>query len=95
MTRPLPCIRTTFRAGCRCTHTDPCEYGWIETKLIKDGREYDAVKPCPICRPDRLTTDDEIASNGNSEALPGRTQWLNRLQHNGAKKTRNQQQEDW
>lgn len=51
---------------CPCTHTHPCDRGWIwltwtdirETTLpdgtIKQHKtEYDGVRHCPICRPER------------------------------------------
>jgi hypothetical protein len=35
-----------FRAGCMCSHTDPCYRGWM------DPPENDRTVPCPICRGD-------------------------------------------
>jgi hypothetical protein len=53
------------RTGCICTHTEPCEYGWIwveyyeevtrrtssGTKVTSQKRE--GVIPCPTCDPER------------------------------------------
>jgi len=67
-------------SGCRCTHTTPCDRGWIDASTIiheivdhKTGevssrREYDAVQPCPICKPARVVNDGE-----------SRDAWLGRL----------------
>lgn len=42
-------------AHCRCTHTDPCDHGWIAGLPRIDQRtgiSYEQVEPCPICRTD-------------------------------------------
>lgn len=78
------------RPGCRCTHTAPCVAGWIETTLDAGGRETEAAKPCPTCRGDRLSTDEEIA-DGES----GRVRWFHRLRANNARAARNKSEDDW
>lgn len=43
------------RDGCRCTHSDGCEYGWIEAGAYTDAvtlQTYSPVEPCPVCRPE-------------------------------------------
>lgn len=63
--RPLPVVdprrlhrRETLHCGrlaCRCTHTDGCEYGWIEGTPYTDDvtlQTYRPVEPCPVCRPE-------------------------------------------
>jgi hypothetical protein len=39
------------RRGCRCTHTPPCDHGWIE-HLAADGTPTDKTTPCSTCRPE-------------------------------------------
>ena len=53
------------RAGCRCTHTENCERGWIfitykskdkkriNGKEIVVEKEYEGVQFCPVCDPER------------------------------------------
>ena len=53
------------RSGCICTHTEPCEYGWIwveyyeeVTKKTSNGTKVTSVKrqgvtPCQTCDPER------------------------------------------
>lgn len=43
------------RTGCRCTHTPPCDHGWIDAPdrvNHETGMVYEQVAPCPVCRPD-------------------------------------------
>lgn len=54
-----------YKTGCICTHTEPCEHGWIwveyyeeivvrindTTKVKSEKRE--GVTPCPTCDPER------------------------------------------
>ena len=37
-------------AGCRCTHREPCDRGWIE---VWQDDKLKGVKPCPTCDPER------------------------------------------
>lgn len=39
---------------CRCSHTAPCDVGWIEND---DG----SVRPCPTCRPAQAAIVDDSA----------------------------------
>lgn len=42
-----------MRQGCLCTHTDPCDMGWIEAEpFVRHQVTYQRVAPCPICRPE-------------------------------------------
>lgn len=64
------------KTGCICTHTAPCEYGWIwveyyeekKTKT-KDGNtkvvseRYEGVKFCPTCSPDRASIQQSSRDN--------------------------------
>lgn len=39
--------------NCYCTHTAPCDAGWMTDHPAEHkGRTYDRVVPCPQCRPD-------------------------------------------
>lgn len=41
------------REGCLCTHTDPCDYGWIPMPpIVRGSITYERVGPCPTCRPE-------------------------------------------
>lgn len=41
------------RRYCRCTHSDGCEYGWIDMPpLVRGKHAYERVAPCPVCRPE-------------------------------------------
>lgn len=41
------------RPSCRCTHTDPCDRGWIDLPPSEyHGVVTARVAPCPICRPE-------------------------------------------
>lgn len=64
------------RLNCICTHTDPCERGWIwfrypETTRRKDKegvwqettKWYDAVHPCRTCDPERAAIFEQAKSN--------------------------------
>jgi hypothetical protein len=57
-----PCARSS----CTCTHTYPCEQGWIyvtetikQTRTLRDGTKkeivtvYDSCTFCPTCDPER------------------------------------------
>lgn len=35
---------------CACTHTEPCDRGWIN--IEDDHGGVTAVRPCPTCRPE-------------------------------------------
>lgn len=39
------------RGDCRCTHTQGCEAGWLESSPSAAGN--DQVRPCPACNPRR------------------------------------------
>jgi hypothetical protein len=83
------------RTGCPCPHdgeptANPggCVVGWIETTMVRDGRGYDAVKPCPLCRGDRMPYIDEI----EDDAL-GRARWHDRLRRTNARAAHNE--DEW
>lgn len=43
------------RRGCRCTHTNGCDHGWVDLPDRKHPRTlltYPTVAPCPVCRPE-------------------------------------------
>lgn len=41
------------QAGCYCTHTSPCQAGWLDIEPShQNGHTYQRVVPCPQCRPD-------------------------------------------
>lgn len=43
------------RAGCRCTHTEGCDHGWVDMPPRQlHGGTYTEVAPCPVCRPDAM-----------------------------------------
>ena len=83
----IPCKR----ANCLCEHKEPCAAGWItlryksiEEKKQRDGtvisieREYDGVRPCPTCDPERAHVFDTSASDAElQERLKARSN-LNR-----------------
>lgn len=47
---------TCRREGCRCTHTAPCDRGWIDLPPVTVHQvDYDRVAPCPVCRPEAAT----------------------------------------
>lgn len=65
------------RPGCRCTHTEGCDYGWMEggEPYTQRGVVYAApVEPCPACRPEAATRmlADSTTPRGPipDEALP-------------------------
>lgn len=53
------------KSGCMCTHSDPCEFGWIweihyeETRVKSEGgykvraEPVEGVRFCPTCNPER------------------------------------------
>lgn len=44
------------RRDCRCTHTQPCERGWLTMPpVVAQGVTYERVAPCPVCRPEAAT----------------------------------------
>jgi hypothetical protein len=58
------------RAGCRCTHTAPCDHGWLDSPPLHNpdtGIEYEQVAPCTICRPDAA---DRLAAQLRGESRP-------------------------
>ena len=70
------------RTGCICTHTEPCEYGfiWVEyyedkKTVTKDGNtkvtseRFEGVKFCPTCDPERASIQ---ASSRSSKELQER-----------------------
>lgn len=54
-----------YRSGCICTHTAPCEHGWIWVEYYEDkvtkhngqtkvvAEKFEGVRPCPTCDPER------------------------------------------
>jgi hypothetical protein len=40
------------RPGCRCSHDNGCEFGWVDTG-------DSTVVPCPSCRPEQIQTHIE------------------------------------
>lgn len=41
------------REACRCTHTDGCDFGWVEMPPYTEHQvTYRPVAPCPVCRPE-------------------------------------------
>ena len=81
------------RAGCPCTHTAPCDHGWVDAATLRRTAlnrqtgefrvlgEYDAVRPCEVCKPDRKVAEGE-----------SRDGWLGRLRaQNAAWKNRQRQ----
>ena len=69
--------------NCNCFHISPCEQGWIfyihkeTTQRTVKGvvyeltREYDSVRPCPTCDPERAQI---FESSKSSEELAQRLQ---------------------
>lgn len=50
------------RSNCRCTHTYPCDHGWIEAPTAaRNGQTYNRTVPCPVCRPELTARIDEAA----------------------------------
>lgn len=50
------------RNRCRCTHTYPCDFGWIEAPQKRhNGQTYTRAVPCPTCRPEATQRLDEAA----------------------------------
>lgn len=42
-----------LRKGCRCTHTLPCDRGWLDLPdTTHHGVPIQRVAPCPVCRPE-------------------------------------------
>jgi hypothetical protein len=56
------------RRGCLCTHTAPCDAGWLDVDpMVRHGVTYQKVAPCPVCRPeaaDRLAVTLQLTSRG-------------------------------
>lgn len=53
---PLPSGMPCQRRGCYCTHSAPCQAGWMPSEEIHvRGRTYEQAMPCPQCRPDAYT----------------------------------------
>lgn len=54
------------RRDCLCTHTDPCDRGWLPLPpRVLHGKDYERVAPCAVCRPqsyDRYARALEAAS---------------------------------
>lgn len=54
-----------YKSGCICTHTAPCEHGWIWVEYYEDkitkykgqtkvtSEKFEGVVPCPTCDPER------------------------------------------
>lgn len=38
------------RMGCRCTHLEPCDRGWV---TVEQDEKVKGVRPCPTCDPER------------------------------------------
>lgn len=66
------------RPSCRCTHTDPCDYGFVPSVTVQGG-----MVPCPICSPGRQ------GEHGES-----RKQWMTRLQTQDLAWQRDQRKKD-
>ena len=44
------------RWGCPCTHTAPCDRGWVDLQpRVNHAHPYQRVAPCPVCRPAAAT----------------------------------------
>lgn len=80
------------REGCKCSHVD-CDYGWIyaifvteDVKNTRNGEkivvktEYEGVKFCPTCDPERAhiqetsATRDEMARRLNERSTHKRAE---------------------
>jgi hypothetical protein len=59
------------RPSCVCTHTAPCDHGWIDTQPVGPTGRGAAV-PCPTCKPGRVRPGES------------RAQWQARLQEQNA-----------
>lgn len=66
-----------------------CVAGWIETTITSNGYDYEAVKPCGLCRGDRLPYDEERA-----DGTLGRARWQERLRSTNIRTAHNRD-EDW
>lgn len=54
------------RGECRCTHTEGCEFGWVEMPAYTDPvtkQTYQPVQPCPVCRPESYARLREESRN--------------------------------
>jgi hypothetical protein len=50
------------RIRCRCTHSHPCDHGWIEAPdHERNGQHYTRAVPCPVCKPELTERLDEAA----------------------------------
>lgn len=70
---PKPLVRDTGHCGrtsCPCTHTAPCDHGWLDSPAYHNpqtGETYETVAPCAICRPD---AHDKLAARLRGESRP-------------------------
>lgn len=68
---PKPLTRDTGhcgRAACLCTHTRPCDHGWLDSPDYTNPQTaitYEQVAPCPVCRPD---AHDKLAARLRGES---------------------------
>lgn len=60
------------RPSCQCTHTAPCDHGWIDA-APPGATSLAGAAPCPTCKPGRQQRDGE-----------SRQQWQARLQEQNA-----------
>ena len=77
------------KTNCICTHTDPCEYGYIWTRYkeitpsklrngltIENESWYDVVSFCPTCDPERAHIQNTSTSSDQmQERLKARSQF--------------------
>lgn len=72
------------RPSCVCTHTAPCDHGWISADASVPGpTSLTAALHCPTCHPGRRQEPDE-----------NRRQWQARLQEQDAAWDRKQRRTD-
>lgn len=71
MTVEADVIRECHRPACRCTHTEPCDRGWLELPPItRNGIAYERVAACPICRPEAAARRDAAAAATKERKAP-------------------------
>lgn len=58
------------KINCQCDHSDPCTQGWVFIRytdtlkrvvrgvIYETTKEYDGVRPCPTCDPERAQIVD-------------------------------------